>query len=91
MKFQTVRSRKFRDTTEAISDNSAKEIGETRASCSKSFPPLFSEKEYIGNLIGIGTYVYPIKISKFQVWKIRVSLTNPRSAELGWASQIGKI
>ena len=49
-KFQTVRSRNFGDTAESISDNSTEEIGETRASCFERFPPLFSEKEYIGQL-----------------------------------------
>ena len=49
-KFQIVRSRNFEDTAESISDNFVEEIGEARASYFGSFPPLFSENEYIGQL-----------------------------------------
>ena len=49
-KFQTRRNSNFRDITETVIGISAKEIGKLGLPVPEAFPPLFSEKEYIGQL-----------------------------------------
>ena len=51
-----------------------------RASYFGSFPPLFSEKgSTLDRSPWGGVSFYPIRSERFQVLKIRVSMTNPRS------------
>ena len=82
-KFQTVRSRNFGDTTESISDISVEEIGKLGLSVLGVSHHCFQKRSTLDTLPWRGPSFCPIRSLKFQVWKIRVSLTNRRPASSG--------
>ena len=92
-KFQTLRIRNFGDTTKSISVIFAEEIGKLGLPVPRASLHCFQKRSTLDSSRWKGPYFYPIRSFKFQVLKIRVSLTNPRPnrSEPGQTPQIGKI
>ena len=82
-KFHTLRSQKFGDTTEAISVIFVEEIGKLGLLVPGASLHYFQKRSTLNNSPWRGPYFYPIRYEIFQVLKIRVSLTNPRSTRSG--------
>ena len=82
-KFQTVRIRNFGDTAESISDISAEKIRKLGLTVPGASCHYFQKRSTLDNSPWRGPSFYPIRSLKFQVLKIRVSLTNPRSTRFG--------
>ena len=78
-KFQNVRSRNFGDTAESISGISADKIGKLGLPVLGDSLHCFHKRSTLDISHLRGPYFYPIISFKFQVLKIRVSLTNSRS------------
>ena len=78
--FQTYRSSNFRDITETISGIYAEEIGKLGLPVSEASLHCFKKRRTLDSSTWRGLYFYPIISERFQILKIRVSLTNPRSA-----------
>ena len=79
-KFHTLRIWNFRDTVESISVISVEEIGKLGLHVLGSSLHYFKKRSTLDNFPWRDPSFYPIRSLKFQVLKIRVSLTNPRSA-----------
>ena len=79
-KLQTQRSSNFGDITETVTIISAEEIGKLGLPVPKASHHCFQKRGTLDSLPWRGPYFCPIISLKFQFWKIRVSLTNPRSA-----------
>ena len=83
MKFQTQRSSNFGDTTETVSGISAEEIGKLGLLVLGASLHCFQKRSTLDSSIWRDISVYPIRYKIFQVFKFRVSMTNPRSANYG--------
>ena len=83
MKFQIHRSSNFGDTTETVSGIFVEEIGKVGLPVLGASLHCFQKMSTLDNSPWRGIYFYPIISKIFQVLKIRVSLTNPRSASSG--------
>ena len=82
-KFQTQRSSTFRDTTKTMSCISEEEIGKLGLPVSGASLHCFQKRSTLDSSPWRGPSFYPIRSLKFQVLKISVSLTNPRSSRSG--------
>ena len=82
-KLQTHMSSNFGDTAETISGISIGEIGKVGLPILGASLHCFQKRSTFDNSPWRGPSFYPIRSLRFQVLKIRVSLTNPRSARSG--------
>ena len=83
MKFQKRRSSTFGDTAETVSGISAEEIGKLGLPVPGASLHCFQKRSTLDSSIFRDLSVHPIGSEIFQVSKIRVSTTNPRSANSG--------
>ena len=92
-KFMTQRISNFGDIIETVTGISAKEIRKLGLPVPGASLHCFQKRSTLDNSIWRDLYLYPIRSERFQVLKIRVSLTNPKSAnpKPGQTPQIGKI
>ena len=72
-------SSNFRDTTETVSGISADKIGKLGLLVPGASLHCFQKSSTLDNSIWRDLYFYLIRYERFHVFKIRVSLTNPRS------------
>ena len=79
-KFQIQRSNNVGDITETVTSISAEEIGKLGLLVPGASLHCFQKRSTLDSSIWRDIYVYPIRSKIFQVFKIRVSVTNPRSA-----------
>ena len=82
-KFQTHRSSNFRDTAETVWGISGEEIGKLGLPVPRVSLHYFQKRSTLDSSPWRDIYFYPIIFERFQVLKIRVSLTNPISASSG--------
>ena len=80
MKFPTHISSNFEDTAETVSGISIEEIGKLGFPVSGASLHSFQKRSTLDISILRDLYFYPIISKIFQVFKFRVSLTNPRLA-----------
>ena len=81
--FQTHRSINFKYTVETVTDISIEEIGKLGLPVPGDSLHCFQKKSTLDISNWSGLYFYTIISEIFQIFKIMVSLTNPRSASSG--------
>ena len=82
-KFQIQRISNFGDITETVTGISVEEIGKLGLPVPGASLHYFQKRSTLDSSIWRDIYVYPIISGRFQVLKIRVSVTNPRWASYG--------
>ena len=88
VKFQTQRSNNFSDTTETVSEISVEEIGKLGLPVSEASLHCFQKRSTLYKSPWRGPSFYLIRSLKFQVFKIRFYVTNPRLANSGTRTDI---
>ena len=79
-KFQTQRSSNFGDITETVTGISAEEIGKLGLPVTGASLHCFQKMSTLDSSILRDLSVHPIRSERLQLLKIKVSATNPRSA-----------
>ena len=82
-KFQTLNFSNFRYIIETVAGISAEEIRKLGLPVSGSSLHCFQKRSTLDSSVWRDLSVHPIRSKIFQVFKIRFSLTNPRSASSG--------